>query len=214
MWRFVFLLSVMVSVPTEAAENIVIGRFADGDLSGWQEKVFKEKTAYNLIEKNGTTVLKAESNASASGLFREQAIDLRQTPCLQWRWKVEDVLSGLDETSKAGDDYAARVYVVVSIGPMFWQTRAISYVWSNTQPQGRDWPNAYTNKAHMLAVQSHLENVGMWVQERRDVRADFKTYFDLDVSEAQAIALMTDTDDSGQSATAYYGDIELSSSCG
>jgi hypothetical protein len=84
------------------------------------------------------------------------------------------VLEGTDERTRAGDDYPARVYVVFSGGAAFWRTRAINYVWSNNQPIKSNWPNAYTKNAQMIAVQSGTEHLGQWVEERRDVLADYR----------------------------------------
>ncbi|MBT5244626.1 MAG: DUF3047 domain-containing protein [Rhodospirillaceae bacterium] len=130
--------------------DLIVGDFEAGNLTGWQEKAFKNKTLYELVEGEVGTVLKADSKASASGLYREIKIDLVKTPCLTWSWKVDGILNGLDETTKNGDDYPARVYVVFSGGLFFWKTRALNYVWSNGRPIGSVWPNAYTSKSIII----------------------------------------------------------------
>ncbi|MEG3617559.1 DUF3047 domain-containing protein [Magnetovibrio sp. PR-2] len=210
--RATFALVLAVAVPGFAVANdVTVGAFSQGDLSGWETEVFNAETGYALVEGEAGTVLKAEANASASGLFKKIKIDLSQTPCLKWRWKVDGTLQGLNETIKAGDDYAARVYVVVSTGPFFWQTRAISYVWSGSRPVGDVWPNAYTDKATMVAMQSGNARAGQWVLETRNVLADVQRFVGEDMTTVDAVALMSDTDDSGLSATAYYGDIFLTS---
>lgn len=160
---------------------------------------------------NGEKVLKAESQAAASGLYREQSVDLTQTPWLHWRWKIANTLDGIDETTRAGDDYPARVYVVFSGGLAFWRTRTVVYVWASAQPQGSRWHNAFTGNARVIAVESGDAKVGEWVMESRNVRDDYKQLFGEDVTEADAVAIMTDTDNSGQSVTAWYGDITFSS---
>jgi hypothetical protein len=134
-------------------------------------------------------------------------VDLAATPYLHWRWKVDNVFSGNDERRRAGDDYPARVYVVFSGGLLFWRTRAINYVWSSHQPPGTAWPNAYTGNARMIAVESGSEHLGQWRQARRDVRADYRRLFGEEPGRVDAVALMTDTDDTGATATAWYGDI-------
>jgi hypothetical protein len=189
-----------------AAERVDVGAFSTGDLSGWDAKAFQGTTEYRLVEDDARRVLKAESRAAASGRFKKVRIDLMRTPYLHWSWRVERPLAGLDEKTKAGDDYAARVYVVVA-GTFFWNTRAVNYVWAGTQPEGSTWPNAFTGNAHMVALRSGNARAGTWVHERRDVRDDFKRLFGKDVRVIDAVALMTDTDNSGGTATAYYGDI-------
>jgi hypothetical protein len=126
---------------------------------------------------------------------------------------VGRILDGLDETSKYGDDYPARVYVVFSGGLLFWKTRALNYVWSNGRPIGSAWPNAYTNRFINIAVQSGPERVGQWVSQSRNIRDDYQHLVGGDIKQVDAVAIMTDTDDSGMAATAFYGEVRFSSSC-
>lgn len=188
----------------------MVGEFSAGDLSGWEKESFSGETEYTLVEKEGRRVLQAESRGTASGLYREIRVDLNRTPYLNWSWRVANVLEGVNERTKTGDDYPARVYVVVSGKVFFWRTRAVNYVWSGNQPVGSTWPNAYTSNARMMTVESGQEKVGQWVAEKRNVQADFKRLFGDEVDHIDAVAIMTDTDNSGQSATAWYGDIYFS----
>jgi len=96
---------------------------------------------------------------------------------------------------------------VVSGGVAFWKTRSLVYVWSSGQPVGATWNNAYTSNARVMALRSGMRDAGHWVSEKRDIRADFKQLFGEEIDAIDAIALMTDTDNSGQRATAWYGDI-------
>jgi len=179
-------------------------------INEWEQKVFSSKTKYDVVEINGKHCLKATSKASASGLVRNIDIDLKKTPYLKWTWKVENILKDVDETQKSGDDYPARVYVVISGGLFFWNTRAISYNWTSSEPKGSIWPNAYTDNAVMVSVQSGAEQVGQWVSEKRNVLDDVKNLLGIDATEINAVAIMTDTDNSKQSAIAYYGNIMFS----
>ena len=206
--RSAFLLLVAFGAGAVGAVTLPVGRFSAGDLEGWQSKSFKGETLYRLVEHGGQKVLQAESRAGASGLYREMRVDLTRTPFLRWSWTVDHVLENVDERSKGGDDYPARVYVVVSGGAAFWRTRSLVYVWSSSQPVGSTWHNAYTSNARIIAVRSG--EPGAWHQERRDVRADFRRLFGDDIEALDAVAIMTDTDNSGQSARAWYGDIYFS----
>ncbi|WP_430232099.1 DUF3047 domain-containing protein [Nitrosomonas communis] len=192
------------------SERIDIARFSQSDLSGWQSKVFAGKMRYALKNNDGKIVLHADSKAAASGLYREINIDLGKTPVLNWSWKVDNILGGNDERTRAGDDYPVRIYVVFSGGLAFWRTRAINYVWSNRQPVGSSWLNAFTSNARMIAVESGSERVGQWVSERRDVRDDYRLLFGEEPDQVNAVAIMTDTDNTGGAATAWYGDIWFS----
>ena len=181
------------------------------DINAWEKQVFSGVTSYELHEIDGRQVLKAISKQSASGLVREIEVDLTKTPYMNWSWKVDSILSDVEETKKSGDDYAARVYVVISDGFFFWQTRALSYVWASKQAKGSSWPNAFTGKATMVAVESGEDSVGEWVEEKRNVLDDINNLLGIDATRIDAVAIMTDTDNSRQSATAYYGDIFFTS---
>ncbi|MDX8411103.1 MAG: DUF3047 domain-containing protein [Mariprofundaceae bacterium] len=204
----ILLLIVLTAVASPAySETVSIGAFSQGSLEGWEEQEFANKTEYRLVMEDGRRVLQAKSQSAASGLFKEIRIDLERTPYLHWSWKVGNTLGSLDETTRQGDDYPARIYVVASGGLLFWDTLAITYVWASRQARGKDWPNAFTTRAQMLAVQSGDERLGQWIEERHNVRADFRRMFGQDVRYIDAIAVMTDTDNAGGQATAYYGDI-------
>lgn len=174
---------------------------------GWQTKSFSGETHYSLEKINGQLALRAVSNAAASGRYREIDIDLNKTPVLNWSWMVDNTIANLNERTKAGDDYAARVYVVFSGGMAFWRTRAINYVWSSSQSINTHWSSAYTDHVRMIAMQSGQKRLGEWVNERRNVRADYRRLFGEEPGKLNAVAIMTDTDNSGASASAWYGDI-------
>lgn len=152
----------------------------------------------------------ASSEAAASGLVKKQRVDLNKTPFLNWSWRVENTLSPINEKSKKGDDYPARLYIIVSGGLFFWKTKALNYVWASEQKTGSVWPNAYTSNAQMLAVESGGDRAGKWVHEKRNVKADLKKLFGEDIQYIDALALMSDTDNSKKTAISYYGDIFFS----
>lgn len=206
----IVLGAVLLALATGAGaadETLLVSRFSADDLTDWQPKSFQGETRYIFDGKSGRRALFADSRGTASGLYREIRVDLRRTPFLNWSWRVDRVLEGVDERGKAGDDYPARVYVVVSGGVAFWKTRSLVYVWSSGQPIGATWNNAYTSNARVMALRSGMRDAGRWVSEKRDIRADFKQLFGEEIDAIDAVALMTDTDNSGQSATAWYGDI-------
>lgn len=115
------------------------------------------------------------------------------------------MLHGVSERDKAGDDYAARIYVVAKGGLAFWKTRALSYVWASREPEGSMWANAFTANAQMIAVRSGSAELGELILEKRNVREDWMRAFGEDIDTIDAVAIMTDTDNSGQRARAWYG---------
>lgn len=193
------------------AERINISHFSQNGLSTWNEKSFVGNTHYSIVNNENQTFLKAETTASASGLFKEIDIDLNKTPYLNWSWKVANTYQGNNERSKDGDDYPARIYVVVSGGLFFWKTRAINYVWSSNQPINTSWENAYTKNAKMIALRSGENETKQWLTEKRNIQDDLEQLFGEKIDEINAIAIMSDSDNNGQSATAWYGDIYFSS---
>ena len=202
------LCAWLCSIPAMClAETTTFGVLTLPDLSQWKTETFSGETSYEVVNIDNQPVIKARAEQSASGLVRKIRVDLTKTPYINWSWKVDNVLSNIDETQKGGDDYAARVYVVISGGLFFWRTRAISYAWASKQPKNSSWPNAFTDRALMVAVESGPALTGEWVVEKRNILKDIKNLLGVDKTAIDAVAIMTDTDNSKQSATAYYGNI-------
>lgn len=209
---FFFLIYICFAfISTAAGADVRIGDFDRGDLSGWEEKEFAGKTDYRIVYVEARKVLEASSNDAASGMFKEIKVDLEKTPYLNWTWRVENVFQGLNERSKEGDDYPARVYVVFSGGLLFWKTKALNYVWSSSQPLDSKWPNAFTANAKMIAIESGSDYLGKWLTYKRNIKEDYKNLFGDDVRYVDAVAIMTDTDNAHGKAKAYYGEIYFSS---
>ncbi|WP_275288869.1 DUF3047 domain-containing protein [Halomonas elongata] len=186
--------------------------FSADEIMTWSSRSFSGETDYQLIEQNGYKVLQAQSRGNASALYLEQEINLTNTPYIQWCWKVSNVYPGLDETTKQGDDYPARVYVARKTGLLPWQIESVNYVWASSQPIGADWINAFTDRAHLLALQSGGSKVGEWVAEAHDVSADYAKLFGKKVDHIDGVALMSDGDNASVNATAWFTHIAFSSS--
>ena len=204
------LVSLFLSYTSMADETtrLKISDFSTKQLNGWKSKEFKGKTDYQIIQLDGKTVLKAVSNSSASGLFKEQRIDLYKTPYLNWSWRIENRLGKLNEQTKSGDDYAARVYVVIDGGWIFWNTRAINYVWASNTKKGEIWPNAFAgDHAMMIALRSADDQLRTWRSEKRNILQDLQRLFGDRIRFIDAVAVMTDTDNAKGKATAFYADI-------
>ncbi len=207
----VLFIVVYLSLSAIAqADATAVSRFSHEGLSGWEKESFKGETEYSLVREAGQTVVKAHSRAAASGLFKKVQLDPLKYRYLSWRWKVAGVLENKAEKTKAGDDYCARVYVIFP-GVFFWQTKAINYVWAGRLPKEEAFPNPFTRNTMMVVVESGAEKAGTWLTEQRDILADYRRLFGGEPRQIGAIAVMTDTDNSGGEATAWYGDITLSS---
>lgn len=208
--RWVVPLIVLAWLSAPALGSVIPVDDFTRDLAGWNPKVFVGQTHYRNVEYRGRAALQADSMGSASGLVRPIDIDLHKTPYLNWSWAVQERLHGIDELRKTGDDYPARVYVIYSVGPFFWQTRAINYVWSSSQPPGSVWPNAFTANSTMVAVRGPGDTLTEWRSEKRNVLEDIRQLTGDSISNIEAVAIMTDTDNSGQQARAWYGGLFFS----
>ena len=202
---------LLVFAPAVAAgsRSFLIDDFEQGLAPGWTVKAFKGETVYRVVADHGNRVLQADSRAAASGLVHQVDLDPRELPVLSWRWKVAGTIAQGDEKTKTGDDYAARVYVIFPHW-FFPKTRTLNYIWANRLPQGAFLPNAYTGNAMMIAVESGPDKAGQWVSERRDIVADYRLAFGEEPPRIGAIAVMTDTDNTGAAVMAWYDDLVLS----
>jgi len=223
-WKFGWVIALAVGLMTlslttisakaedrliPAPNSVIVKAFPDESLDQWQEKSFVGNTQYEIQGENGISVLKATAINTASVLYRQESIDLINTPWLDWYWKIDSIYTDIDEATKSGDDFPARLYVTAKTGSLPWQTIAINYVWSSGQPKDTVWFNPYTKKSIMVAVQGGNTSVGQWVNQRRNVAEDFKKLFNIDVKKLSGYAVMVDGDNSSQSGTAYFGNIEF-----
>ena len=206
-----YLLLIALTCSPCYAERINISNFDRLGLTHWEAKIFQHKTDYQLRREDGRTILHASANSSASGLVLKQKIDLRKTPYLHWQWKVPVASSNIAEQTKAGDDFSARIYLIVSAGVLFWQTRALNYVWASKADKLTLWDNPYSGQAKMLALRNEHDIHGAWQQETRNVRADLRRAFGDDISHIDAITIMTDSDNTQTSKHASYAEIWFSS---
>ncbi len=212
MITLIFCLNAMHPAFSEASkQNHVPILSPDSlNLSLWQERSFEGHTNYAAVKEGNIFSIKAHCDGTASAIYKTISVDLTKTPILHWSWKVDNIHNNLDDISKSGDDYAARIYVVYK-GLFPWDINALNYVWANKQAKGSSWPNAFSKRAIMRAQQSGApKNHGTWINESRNIREDFKNYFGLDITKIDGVAIMTDCDNSGGTATAHYRNIQFS----
>ncbi len=207
------LITAVASHPCNALTS-----FSENGIEDWHKRSFAGETHYEPTQFQNRAAIQAISQGDASVIYLSQVIDLVETPYINWSWLIKDKLPPLNELSKEGDDYVARVYVVLS-GFSLFQTRSLNYVWSSSQTSGAIWDNAFAGKkVKMMALRDPTAHSGQWYEEKRNVYQDLiATFGDQGSDEANedsyryiaAIAIMTDTDNSQTEATAYYGDISF-----
>lgn len=184
-------------------------------------------TRYSLVRDGDAVVLRADAEASMAGVAHPLKLDVRAHPVIEWRWKILNLLTKSDIATKTGDDYPARVYVLFDydIRKLPFSVRAkirlarlygadvplaaLCYVWDGKAAAGTSVWSAYTDRVRMIVAESGGANLGKWVTIRRDVAADFRAAFGEDPPAISGVVLATDTDNTGESATAFYGDIRF-----
>jgi hypothetical protein len=220
-------------IQAESPPVLEVGKFSAAQEGtalppDWKPLTFPKigrHTIYKVVKEDGITTVKAMSEASASGLTRKITVDLTEYPILAWRWKVANVLKNGDVTKKDGDDSPARIYVMFEKNPgkvsvlekakfeayklIYGQypPLAVNYIWASKAPQGTIVPSPYTNRSKLIVVESGPSLVNQWVNEQRNLYMDFKEAFGEEPPLVSGIAIMTDTDNTGESAIAHYGDI-------
>ena len=192
------------------AENVTVFNFTEDELKTLKVKKVKGETTWRLgLNENGNFI-KAEAEGKGSGLGKEVKIDLSKTPFINITWKVEKDLSGINEKTKKGHDYAARVFVIKKTGSTMLSNRAINYVFSSNQSVDENWRSPYTKKSVDYVLSTTKENLDTWVTVRANVKEHFKKFHNLDVVDLTAVAIMLDTDNSKLKAISYFQNIYFS----
>lgn len=196
--------------PSPAAAPVL---FADSfdrlDPERWKEVEVKGKTRYAVEEMGGGGALKAESRGGHASIL---LTPLRVAPSadvwLSWRWRVEQPVAAEDLRTKKGADAPARIYVYYDIKGLPWQKRSVDYVWSSKLPAGTVLTSPFSKESQMIVANTDAET-GVWRTVRRNLREDYLRCFGEDPPDVVALGLMTDADNSGGDAAAYYDDLAL-----
>ena len=184
---------------------------------------------FQLVELEGSTVLQMDADGGAATLYRPVRIDPSGTPVLRWRWRVENLIRGADLTRKQGDDLPARLYIMFdypldrlsliergkillarSVAGELVPAAALCYVWDGRLPTGTRLWNAYSDRVRVVVAESGSNRLGQWVAEERDVAADFRAAFGEDPPPISGVAVAVDTDQTGEKARSWFGDIRFS----
>jgi hypothetical protein len=233
-WVLLLMVHMSEVIADDFQKDLFVGHFSSlttgmDQPPGWEPLVFKkidQYTRYDLVSDEGAVVVRAVSVAAASGLIRMIEIDPTEYPILEWRWKVTNILKKGDVTNKEGDDYPARIYITFAYDPSklsftdrikykvakmmygkYPPTGTINYIWGSQAVVDRIVVSPYTNRSMMIAVTSGAEKINQWVTQRRNLLEDYRNAFQTDPPLISGVAIMTDTDNTGESVTAFYGDI-------
>ena len=227
-------LSLMAALAqADSTKNSLITAFSTITSleDGWEPMEFPKidrHSRYQLTDDNGEQVVKATTDNSASGLIARVSVEPGDSLILRWRWKVSNVYEQGNARKKEGDDYPARIYVAFEFEPdeagFFERAKrktvevvfgeelpgnALNYIWANRLPVGEIIANPFTDTTMMVAVNSGTANTGEWVTVERDIVADYRKAFGREPPKLVGVAIMSDSDNTGASATAWYGDVRL-----
>ena len=214
MFKFFYIfITSLIFLNSALAENLNIFKFTEQELSKLDVRKVRgadNKTVYTVGSNENGNFLKAVADNAASGLGKEVKIDLTKTPFINITWKIEEDLQGINENSKKGHDFAARVFAVKKTGATPLSNRAINYVFSSNSMVGQSSPSPYTKKSIDYVLATTKDNLNKWVTVKTNVKRDFKKFHDLDVNELDGLAIMADTDNSKMKSVSYFQNIYFS----
>ena len=188
----------------------------------------KPLTQYTLVHDGHTTVLQADANRSASALMHEGNIDLVRTPVVAWRWKAEGPIEGADNRVGSKEDAPARLVFLFDgdksklsffdrakmdlakkLGGEELPYATLMYIWSPTAAPGTVIANPHTERVQMIVVSGLSGDAGEWQTLRRNIVQDYERVFHESPGRITGYGLLTDTDNTGTTTRAWYGDVEF-----
>jgi hypothetical protein len=152
--------------------------------------------------------IRFEATGQAAFFWRE--LDSRLDPAdgrLRWKWRVDRPVAGADLRVRELDDAPARLFVVFGTRGIFSRPRIIFYTWGNQETPGSHWSSPVDARMHIMVLRDHSAPTGAWIEEDRDLLADYRAAFGRDPEPVSAIGFMIDTDDTGQTAVGLLGPV-------
>lgn len=172
--------------------------------AGWKPRKDSGKDAYKVAEEPGLRFLHAAVRGLGVQAAKQHEWDLGAYPVLAWSWRPVEFPMGGDERESKTNDSALAVYMLVPYsnvrGP-----KAVKYIWSEKVPIGTHLSsNMGLTQVRVLRSGAPAKK-GDWVEERVNVRDDYKKYFEVtETPKPAGIAVLTDSDDTGSSAQGDY----------
>lgn len=220
----------LARVPLVMAESLTpFSGMAPGEVAPpWRLQTIRGRPAasFRIVDRSGG-VVEAVASGSVASLIHPVDVDPATAPVLTWRWRIGDAVEGSDLYRRSGDDFPARVYVLFDYDvarlpfAQRWKLRlarliyghqvpgaALCYVPAARVARETIAPNAYTGRVRMLVVDD-ATRVGEWRTFERNVVRDFLAAFGEPAPRIVAIAIAIDTDDTGETARAWFGDVAL-----
>jgi hypothetical protein len=205
-------------------------------LEMWRHQEFRNierRSSYGVETVPEGSVLRASSQDSASCLIYRKSFNVYDCPVISWRWKVSKVYEQGDAASKSGDDYPLRVYVLFEYDPdtaglgtrlkygmvktlygEYPPDSTLNYIWASKVRPPRPIPNAFTDRAMMIPVQSGPARVKTWVTETRNILKDYREAFGQQPPANATLAVMNDADNTGESSVSFLDFIQVGAADG
>ncbi len=229
------LMAQMLPIAVVPAQESIALREDFNNLDNWKPLTFpkiERHSEYVInLETAGNRILTARSKASASGIVFKGSFNPYRHPVLRWRWKVDNVYSKADPRTKEGDDYPLRVYVIFEYDPdkaglaqritfglakklygEYPPLASLSYVWASQDMEASFFDNPFTDRAKMIPLRSGTEHLGKWMEEEVNILADYRRVFGEEPPESASLAIMNDSDNTGEAAVSHVDFIEVRSS--
>jgi hypothetical protein len=192
---------------------MVVADFSRGERGtfpeGWEAVSARDSEGahvYTLAGKETKPYLRAEAVNSDILIAKEFEYHLREYPLLRWTWRALVLPHGADERNKETGDSGAAVYVVF---PGRFRPANIKYVWSTSLYKGTTTESPYTSRTKIVVMRDVSTPLGKWVAEEVNVYEDYKRFFGNEPEKVQAIAIMSDSNNTGSRAEAHYGEIRI-----
>ncbi len=228
----VLLLVAMAALPaTVRSQQDVLFREEFETLDAWNPFTFKNitrHTVYTVAREGDTTIMKAASDSSASGLIWTRQFDVYKYPIVHWRWKIDSVYEHGNARTKEGDDYPLRIYIMFAydsdevgfVDRMKYRLAkqlygeypplgTVNYIWANRDYDARVITNAWTDRAKMVLLREGNAHAGEWVEETIDILADYREAFGGNAPHMARIGIMNDSDNTGGHTVSYLDYIEV-----
>lgn len=225
------MIAIALAPPPAAAQGSVFLREEFSDLANWRPVTFpkiREHTRYSIETLERESVLRAESQASASAIVHRMTFNVPDHPRLRWAWRVDNVYRKGNARSKEGDDYPLRIYVLFEYDPEkaaaldrakygvaralygeYPPHSALNYIWASREDEEGILTNPYASNAKMIVLQKGRKNLGRWIVEERNILDDYRRAFGTDPPARATLGIMNDSDNTKEAAVAYVGFIEV-----
>ncbi|MFQ5990153.1 MAG: DUF3047 domain-containing protein, partial [Candidatus Methylomirabilales bacterium] len=198
-----------------SAQEVVVVDFVQAKKrvpAGWELKESEGKADLDLVPDGGSQALKLRSRSASFSLNRELEVDLKQTPYVEWQWKVTELPKGGDFRESSSNDQAAQLLVVFHWS--LFKKQVIAYVWDTTAPKGTKADDPSSSGVPFLTiktvvVESGDAEKGKWITETRNVVEDYKALFGDEPEKVEAIRIQINSQHTESQAESYWRSVRF-----